>query len=162
MPFVGEVAFEPIPIPRHAKRHTFLSTDGVMFEGQRLRVEMSKGSADAYGMGSRYLITCSDSNHTAFNQLIEMPLLISSSSYSSSSLRPASKPPPRDLRRSEFRVIISGLPPSASWQDLKDYFRSVWYSFIFLYTFHQLEVESRSMWCEAIVTNGTLANRRGM
>ena len=46
-------------------------------------------------------------------------------SYSSSALRPAFKPPPRDLRRSEFRVIISGLPPSASWQDLKDYFRSV-------------------------------------
>jgi hypothetical protein len=32
-------------------------------------------------------------------------------------------PPPRDLRRSEHRVIISGLPPSASWQDLKDFFR---------------------------------------
>lgn len=33
--------------------------------------------------------------------------------------------PGRDLRRSEFRVIISGLPPSASWQDLKDFFRPV-------------------------------------
>lgn len=26
-------------------------------------------------------------------------------------------------RRSEFRVIISGLPPTASWQDLKDHMR---------------------------------------
>ena len=34
-------------------------------------------------------------------------------------------PPPRDLRRSEFRVIVSGLPPSVSWQDLKDFCRPV-------------------------------------
>ena len=32
-------------------------------------------------------------------------------------------PGPRDLRRSEYRVIVSNLPSSASWQDLKDYFR---------------------------------------
>ncbi|KAL8180598.1 UNVERIFIED_CONTAM: Serine/arginine-rich splicing factor 9 [Gekko kuhli] len=27
------------------------------------------------------------------------------------------------LRRSEFRVLVSGLPPSGSWQDLKDHMR---------------------------------------
>jgi hypothetical protein len=37
----------------------------------------------------------------------------------------ARAPPPRDLRRSEFRVIVSGLPPSVSWQDLKDFCRTV-------------------------------------
>ena len=35
--------------------HTiFGGTDGVMFEGQRLRVEMSKGSADVLGSGGAY------------------------------------------------------------------------------------------------------------
>ena len=29
---------------------------------------------------------------------------------------PPRRGPPRDLRRSEHRVIVSGLPPSASWQ----------------------------------------------
>ncbi|EKX52221.1 hypothetical protein GUITHDRAFT_41825, partial [Guillardia theta CCMP2712] len=33
--------------------------------------------------------------------------------------------PRRDLRRSDYRVIVSNLPPSASWQDLKDHFRQV-------------------------------------
>ena len=32
--------------------------------------------------------------------------------------------PPRNLRRSEHRVIVSGLPVSASWQDLKDFCRA--------------------------------------
>ena len=36
---------------------------------------------------------------------------------------PPRRAAPRDLRRSEHRVIISGLPTSASWQDLKDFFR---------------------------------------
>ena len=68
--------------------------DGVMFEGQRLRVEMSRLTAEATGY-SGYGVPA-------------VPY----------------RPPPRDLRRSEHRVIVSGLPPSASWQDLKDYFRS--------------------------------------
>ena len=70
--------------------------DGVMFEGQRLRVEMSLHSAEATGY----------------------------SGYGVPSAAPF-RPPPRDLRRSEHRIIVSGLPPSASWQDLKDYFRTV-------------------------------------
>lgn len=68
--------------------------DGVQFEGARLRVEMSRGSSDAYGGDPR-----------------------------GGGGPPPRRPPPRDLRRSEFRVIVSGLPPSASWQDLKDFFR---------------------------------------
>lgn len=69
--------------------------DGVMFEGQRLRVEMSRQSAEATGY-SGYGVPAG----------------------------PPPRAPPRDLRRSEHRVIVSGLPPSASWQDLKDYFRT--------------------------------------
>ncbi|EKX38933.1 hypothetical protein GUITHDRAFT_39633, partial [Guillardia theta CCMP2712] len=64
-------------------------TDGVMFEGARLRVEMSRGTAATYGYDKRG----------------------------------SGKAPPRNLRRSDYRVIISGLPKSASWQDLKDFFR---------------------------------------
>ena len=70
--------------------------DGVMFEGQRLRVEMSRLTAEATGY----------------------------SGYGVPAPTP-SRAPPRDLRRSEHRVIVSGLPPSASWQDLKDFFRAV-------------------------------------
>uniref|UniRef100_A0A7S0I1L9 RRM domain-containing protein n=1 Tax=Hanusia phi TaxID=3032 RepID=A0A7S0I1L9_9CRYP len=67
--------------------------DGVMFEGARLRVEMSRGTAATYGYDKR------------------------------GGGGGAGKAPPRNLRRSDYRVIISGLPKSASWQDLKDYFR---------------------------------------
>ena len=38
--------------------------------------------------------------------------------------RPSERAPPRDLRRSENRVEVTNLPPSASWQDLKDHMRS--------------------------------------
>jgi arginine/serine-rich splicing factor 1/9 len=72
--------------------------DGVMFEGQRLRVEMSRQTAEAPG----------HSGHSGFG----VPAI------------PLRLPPARDLRRSEHRIIVSGLPPSASWQDVKDYFRA--------------------------------------
>jgi len=72
--------------------------DGVQFEGARLRVEMSRGSSDAYG-GDR------------------------GGGGGGRGPPPPRRPPARDLRRSEYRVIVSGLPPSASWQDLKDFFR---------------------------------------
>jgi splicing factor, arginine/serine-rich 1 len=70
--------------------------DGVMFEGQRLRVEMSRQSTEATG-------------YSGFGVPAAAPLRL---------------PPARDLRRSEHRIIVSGLPPSASWQDVKDYFRA--------------------------------------
>jgi arginine/serine-rich splicing factor 1/9 len=70
--------------------------DGVLFEGQRLRVEMSRQSAEATGY----------TGHGA-----PPPMQ-------------SSRATPRDLRRSDHRIIISGLPSSASWQDVKDYFRA--------------------------------------
>ena len=71
--------------------------DGVMFEGQRLRVETSRLSSEA-----------SSSSGYGVPAAVAAPF----------------RGPARDLRRSEHRIIITGLPPSASWQDLKDYFRS--------------------------------------
>lgn len=69
--------------------------DGYDFDGERLRVEFAKGSRD--------------------------------------SMRPPSRVDDRGRggrgggggggRRSEYRVIITGLPRSASWQDLKDHMR---------------------------------------
>lgn len=41
------------------------------------------------------------------------------------------QPPPR---RSKYRVVVSGLPPSGSWQDLKDHLRNageIYYADVF-------------------------------
>ncbi|PQM42866.1 serine/arginine-rich splicing factor SR30 isoform X1 [Prunus yedoensis var. nudiflora] len=67
--------------------------DGYNFDGYRLRVELAHGGRGHSSSIDRY------------------------SSYShSSSSRGAS-------RRSDYRVLVTGLPPSASWQDLKDHMR---------------------------------------
>jgi hypothetical protein len=83
----------------------------VQFEGSRLRVEMSRqsgGGRDDRGYGGR-----DDYGGRGPPRRDDD--------------RRGGPPPrraaPRDLRRSEHRVIISGLPTSASWQDLKDFFR---------------------------------------
>lgn len=53
MPFVEEVV-KCISdfLYSYSSERISVNTDGVMFEGQRLRVEMSKGSAEAYGVSS--------------------------------------------------------------------------------------------------------------
>nr|XP_025618997.1 serine/arginine-rich splicing factor SR30 isoform X2 [Arachis hypogaea] len=67
--------------------------DGYNFDGFRLRVELAHGGRGHTSSVDRY------------------------SSYSgSSSSRGVS-------RRSDYRVLVTGLPPSASWQDLKDHMR---------------------------------------
>ncbi|KAJ7973331.1 putative Arginine/serine-rich splicing factor [Quillaja saponaria] len=67
--------------------------DGFSFDGHRLRVELAHGGRGYSSSADRY------------------------SSYSSSgSSRGAS-------RRSDYRVLVTGLPSSASWQDLKDHMR---------------------------------------
>ncbi|KAK9919894.1 hypothetical protein M0R45_028468 [Rubus argutus] len=67
--------------------------DGCNFDGYRLRVELAHGRRGHSSSADRY------------------------SSYSrSSSSRGAS-------RRSDYRVLVTGLPSSASWQDLKDHMR---------------------------------------
>ncbi|XP_008800816.1 serine/arginine-rich splicing factor SR30-like [Phoenix dactylifera] len=67
--------------------------DGYKFDGHRLRVEFAHGGRGYSSSMDRY------------------------SSYSSSSSRSGV------LRRSEYRVLVTGLPSSASWQDLKDHMR---------------------------------------
>ncbi|KAL5539483.1 hypothetical protein UlMin_044681 [Ulmus minor] len=67
--------------------------DGYNFDGYRLRVELAHGGRGHSSSVDRY------------------------SGYShSSSSRGAS-------RRSDYRVLVTGLPSSASWQDLKDHMR---------------------------------------
>ncbi|KAH7543028.1 hypothetical protein FEM48_Zijuj02G0139200 [Ziziphus jujuba var. spinosa] len=67
--------------------------DGYDFDGYRLRVELAHGGRGYSSSKDRY------SSHSR-----------------SSSSRGVS-------RRSDYRVLVTGLPPSASWQDLKDHMR---------------------------------------
>ncbi|KDP23469.1 hypothetical protein JCGZ_23302 [Jatropha curcas] len=67
--------------------------DGYNFDGCRLRVELAHGGRRHSSPSDRY------------------------SSYSSSS---GSRGP---SKRSDYRVLVTGLPSSASWQDLKDHMR---------------------------------------
>ncbi|KAJ0237714.1 Serine/arginine-rich splicing factor SR30 [Hirschfeldia incana] len=67
--------------------------DGYDFDGCRLRVEIAHGGRRGSSSVDRYY---------------------SSSSYS------GSRAP---SRRSDYRVLVTGLPSSASWQDLKDHMR---------------------------------------
>ncbi|XP_059625678.1 serine/arginine-rich splicing factor SR34B-like isoform X2 [Cornus florida] len=69
--------------------------DGYDFDGHRLRVELAHGGRRNSSSVDRY-----------------------SSSYSSGRGGRGGL-----SRRSEYRVIVSGLPSSASWQDLKDHMR---------------------------------------
>lgn len=68
--------------------------DGYDFDGYQLRVELAHGGRGPPPSSDRY-----------------------SSHYSGSSGRSGVS------RRSDYRVIVSGLPSSASWQDLKDHMR---------------------------------------
>ncbi|XP_074558897.1 serine/arginine-rich splicing factor SR30-like [Curcuma longa] len=67
--------------------------DGYNFDGHRLRVELAHGGRGQSSSLDRH------------------------SSYSSAGRRGGVS------RRSEFRVMVTGLPSSASWQDLKDHMR---------------------------------------
>lgn len=68
--------------------------DGYEFDGYPLRVELAHGGRGLSSSSDRY------------------------SSYSSTT-----GPVGGVSRRSEYRVVVTGLPPSASWQDLKDHMR---------------------------------------
>ncbi|THD19818.1 Serine/arginine-rich splicing factor 1 [Fasciola hepatica] len=75
--------------------------DGYSFEGYALRVEFPRGGGGGYGGGG--------SNGGGFN------------SFKRGGMgRNSTGGPPR---RSDFRVIVTGLPPTGSWQDLKDHMR---------------------------------------
>lgn len=90
--------------------------DGVDFDGSRLRVEMSRLSDHGRSF-DRYedrFVMAHLEPALSFSTCVRLIFL---------ECRRPVRPPPRDLRRSEFRVIISNLPPSCSWQDLKDFMR---------------------------------------
>ncbi|RWS28937.1 Serine/arginine-rich splicing factor 1-like protein [Leptotrombidium deliense] len=72
------------------------SRDGYDYDGYRLRVEFPRGRER--GPGGAF---------------------ISGPRGSSSSSRVRGPP----ARRSQYRVVVSGLPPTGSWQDLKDHMR---------------------------------------
>ncbi|KAL3517443.1 hypothetical protein ACH5RR_020032 [Cinchona calisaya] len=68
--------------------------DGYDFDGHRLRVELAHGGRGHSSSTDRY------SNHSS-----------------------GRGPRGGVSRRSDYRVLVTGLPPSASWQDLKDHMR---------------------------------------
>lgn len=70
--------------------------DGYDYDGYRLRVEFPRGGGGGGGRGGR-------GGPERFGA------------------RTATRGPP--ARRSEHRVLVTGLPPSGSWQDLKDHMR---------------------------------------
>ncbi|KAJ6928679.1 hypothetical protein NC652_012724 [Populus alba x Populus x berolinensis] len=74
-------------------KHAIRCLDGYNFDGCRLRVELAHGGQRHSSPVDRY------------------------SSYSGSS---GSRGPPK---HSDYRVLVTGLPSSASWQDLKDHMR---------------------------------------
>ncbi|KAJ4828366.1 hypothetical protein Tsubulata_027387 [Turnera subulata] len=88
-------AFVEFEDPRDAE-DAIRGRDGFKFDGSRLRVELAHGGRRHSSPADRYS---------------------SYSSYSGSSgNRAASK-------RTDYRVLVTGLPSSASWQDLKDHMR---------------------------------------
>lgn len=68
--------------------------DGYEFDGQRIRVEFPRGGQGGGRSGGRGGFGGGGGHGRG--------------------------PPPR---RSEYRVLVSGLPPTGSWQDLKDHMR---------------------------------------
>lgn len=88
-------AFVEFDDPRDAEDAVH-ARDGFDYDGYRLRVEFPRGGGPAMRGSSRNM------------------------SGSSSSGSRGRGPP---ARRSQYRVLVSGLPPSGSWQDLKDHMR---------------------------------------
>lgn len=72
--------------------------DGYEFEGHRIRVEFPRGKSGGGGGGDRGGGGGGRGNFQSRGR----------------------GPPPR---RSDFRVRVTGLPPTGSWQDLKDHMR---------------------------------------
>ena len=79
--------------------------DGYDFDGYRLRVEAPRGRGGARGGGPGR-----DSYNDRYNDRPRFGYMG----------RGGRGPPPR---RGDFRVTVSGLPASGSWQDLKDHMR---------------------------------------
>mmetsp|Transcript_27345 Transcript_27345/g.53306 ORF Transcript_27345/g.53306 Transcript_27345/m.53306 type:complete len:257 (+) Transcript_27345:83-853(+) len=107
-PAFAFVTFESVMDAEDAIR----GRDGVDFEGQRLRVEMSRASGgfgDDRGGGRGGYGGGGGGGYRGGGGYDDRG--------------PPRGGPSRDLRRSEFRVIISQLPPTCSWQDLKDFMR---------------------------------------
>ena len=95
--------------------------DGYDYDGYRLRVEFPKGGGGSFrggmggGRGGRGEPTC----YLISKQIMNV--------YYMYWLGPPA-------RRSQYRVMVTGLPPTGSWQDLKDHMREagdVCYSDVF-------------------------------
>ncbi|XP_002159641.1 serine/arginine-rich splicing factor 1 [Hydra vulgaris] len=91
-------AFLEFEDPRDASDAVY-GKDGERFEGQRIRVQFPRNSAAGRER------TESGSNNNGGGGYV----------------RGRGRGPP--IRRSENRVLVSGLPPTGSWQDLKDHMR---------------------------------------
>jgi arginine/serine-rich splicing factor 1/9 len=97
-------AFIEFEDPRDADDAIY-ERDGYNYDGYTLRVERPRGLGGGRGGGRGSLFRGSYGRD----------------SYSSRGRGGGSAPP--NTRRSEYRVIVSGLPATGSWQDLKDHMR---------------------------------------
>ncbi|GIL95704.1 hypothetical protein Vretimale_1672 [Volvox reticuliferus] len=90
--------------------------DGIEFQGQRLRVEISHGRRGGGGGGGGGYGGGGGGNYGGHG---------GGNSYGgvSGSARSLGPNPFGPSRRTDFRVIVTGLPISCSWQDLKDHMR---------------------------------------
>ncbi|KAF8564511.1 hypothetical protein P879_06841 [Paragonimus westermani] len=77
--------------------------NGYSFDGYALRVEFPRGNSSSYGGGG-----------SSFNSFRRGGFNRGGGGGSGGS---------GPSRRSDFRVVVSGLPPTGSWQDLKDHMR---------------------------------------
>ena len=92
--------------------------DGYDYDGYRLRVEFPKGGGGSF-RGGRGAGGGRGDDKIIYNFLLFMPIFL------------CLGPP---ARRSQYRVMVTGLPPTGSWQDLKDHMREagdVCYSDVF-------------------------------
>ncbi|KAI6652020.1 Serine/arginine-rich splicing factor 1A [Oopsacas minuta] len=96
-------------------RDAVRSRDGYEFDGCRLRVEVPKGNGRSEGGGGGG----GGGGYGGYGGGSGG----GGGGYGGYSSRGGSSFRGRPPKRTEYRVIVTGMPPSGSWQDLKDHFR---------------------------------------
>ncbi|CAN0207945.1 unnamed protein product, partial [Ectocarpus sp. 13 AM-2016] len=99
-PAFGFITFQDARDAEEAVR----ARDGYDMDGSRLRVEISRGRRDPFGMGGG-----------GYGGRMGMPMGGGRGGFGGRG--------GAGFQQTEYRVIVTGLPPSASWQDLKDHMR---------------------------------------
>nr|CAG4636642.1 EOG090X0HR1 [Eubosmina coregoni]SVE70160.1 EOG090X0HR1 [Eubosmina coregoni] len=103
-------AFVEFEDPRDAEDAVH-ARDGYDYDGYRLRVEFPRGSQSGGGGGGSHRGSGGSGSRSGGGRGGE----------GSSNGNGRSRGPP--ARRTNYRVVVTGLPPTGSWQDLKDHMR---------------------------------------